>query len=98
MDQGYSPLINTFFNHRIGKLIGMDCNVFQIFDLTQLRSSDGFQEVEATVIYSEFGQCHNIVTNPQTNFVYAVGSRFGNYPNICDGTLTFLLKLKAVYF
>ena len=88
--------MNTFSNHRIDKLIGSD--IFQIFDLTQLRTSDGFQEVEATVIYSEFGQCHNIVANPQTNFVYAVGSRFGNYPNICDGTLTSLLKWKASFF
>ena len=59
----------------------------QIYDLTQLRDSDGFQEVEATATYSEFGNCHNIVSNPETNFVYGVGATSGNYPNLCRGAL-----------
>ena len=61
--------------------------LLKIFDLTQLRSSDGFQVVEATTIYNEFGNCLNVVANPQTNFVYAVGATSGNYPNICGGII-----------
>ena len=59
--------------------------VLQIIDLTQLRSSDGFQEVEATAIYSGFGQCLNLAANSQTNFVYGLGATSGDYPNNCGG-------------
>ena len=61
--------------------------LLKIFDLTQLRSGDGFQVVEATAIHNEFGQCFNVVANPQTNFVYAVGATWGNYSNICGGAI-----------
>ena len=65
----------------------------KIFDLTQPRSSDGFKEVEATVTYNEFGQCLNVVANPQTDFVYGVGATWGNYSNLCGGAF----KIQCAY-
>ncbi len=46
----------------------------QIFDLTELRSVSSPQTFAATAHYSGFGNAHNVVANPDTNFVYAVGT------------------------
>ena len=45
-----------------------------MYDLSLLRDSDGFQVVEPTVLFDEFGSIHNIVGNDETDYVYAVGS------------------------
>ena len=50
-----------------------------------LRDSDGFQVVEATATFEEFGNAHNIVANEDTDFVYVVGAT-QNYPGVtCSG-------------
>ena len=46
----------------------------QIFDLTTLRSSTGFQILEATAEWLEFGNAHNIVANEETGHVFVVGA------------------------
>ena len=48
--------------------------IIQVYDLSLLRDSDGFQVVEPTVLFDGFGSAHNIVGNDDTDFVYAVGS------------------------
>lgn len=57
----------------------------QVFDLSLLRESDGFQEFEATALFENFGNAHNIVANDETDFVYVVGAT-QNYPGYtCSG-------------
>ena len=46
----------------------------QIFDLTRLRNSTGFQILEATAEWLEFGNAHNIVANEETGHVFVVGA------------------------
>ena len=55
--------------------------ILQVYDLNLLRDSDGFQEVEATATFEEFGNAHNIVANEDTDFVYVVGAT-QNYPGV----------------
>ena len=56
----------------------------QVYDLSLLRDSDGFQVVEATAVYENFGNAHNIVANDDTDFVYAVGAT-ANFPGFTCG-------------
>jgi choice-of-anchor B domain-containing protein len=53
----------------------------QVFDLTQLRGLTAAQNFSPEVVYSDFGNAHNIAINEDTGFVYAVGT------NTCDGGL-----------
>ncbi len=47
----------------------------QIFDLTRLRSvANAPATFDADVLYTEFGNAHNIVINEETGFAYAVGT------------------------
>ena len=55
-----------------------------MYDLNLLRDSDGFQEVEATALFENFGNAHNIVANEETDFVYVVGAT-ANYPGFTCG-------------
>ena len=41
-------------------------------------------EVQPDVLYSEFGNAHNIVANEETKMLYVVGATRGNYVT-CDG-------------
>jgi len=59
----------------------------QVFDLTRLRGRQTIGYFEPDAVNNEFGQAHNIVANEDTNFIFVVGSRRGNYPNICAGGL-----------
>ncbi|XP_065834342.1 uncharacterized protein [Oscarella lobularis] len=50
----------------------------QVFDLTQLRDvapGEPAREFTETAHYPEFGNCHNVVGNEDTGFMYCVGSR-----------------------
>ena len=50
----------------------------QVFDLTQLREMTAVSPVRIlsnTAFYDEFGSTHNIVSNEETGFMYAVGTR-----------------------
>ncbi len=47
---------------------------FQVFDLTLLRNSTGFQVFQPTAAKRFFGNAHNIVANDDTDFVYVVGA------------------------
>eukprot|EP00118_Oscarella_pearsei_P024450 m.306099 g.306099 ORF g.306099 m.306099 type:complete len:445 (+) comp40967_c0_seq1:186-1520(+) len=52
----------------------------QVFDLTQLRGLTPLpkgetRELEEKAHYPEFGNCHNIVGNEETGYMYCVGSR-----------------------
>lgn len=60
----------------------------QVFDLTRLRTvkppknpNRRARKLKAKTHYTEFGSAHNIVSNEETGFVYAVGS------NTCKGGL-----------
>jgi len=57
----------------------------QVYDLTRLRGRNSIIEDEPDTVHSGFGQAHNIVANPATNFVYGVGSRVG--AGVCSGGL-----------
>lgn len=47
----------------------------QILDLNELLPLDGFPfNISPTATYTAFGNAHNIVANPETNYVYAVGT------------------------
>lgn len=47
----------------------------QILDLNELLPLDGFPfNISPTLTYSAFGNAHNIVANPETGFLYAVGT------------------------
>jgi len=59
----------------------------QVFDLERLRSMTSFAFVEADVLYSEFGNAHNIVANEETKFLYVVGATQSSYPGSCSGGL-----------
>ena len=62
----------------------MSC-VFQVYDLFHLREMKGGPiEVQPDVLYSEFGNAHNIVANEETKMLYVVGATRGNYVT-CDG-------------
>ena len=62
----------------------------QIFDLTQLRGLTGvgpadMREFSNTAHLDNFGQAHNIASNPAANRVYVIGSRFGSGDGVCTG-------------
>ena len=62
----------------------------QVFDLTQLRGLTGvdaanMREFNKTAYLDNFGQAHNIASNPQNNRVYVIGSEFGNFTGSCSG-------------
>ena len=47
----------------------------QIFNLNDLLPLSGFPfNISPTLTYNAFGNAHNIVSNPETNFLYAVGT------------------------
>lgn len=59
----------------------------QVFDLTKLRDADGDPPVrfEADALYTEVGNAHNIVINPETAYAYIVGSQtFNGGPHFVD--------------
>jgi len=57
----------------------------QVYDLTRLRGRDSLVEDLPDAVHTGFGQAHNIVANPATNFVYGVGSTSGG--GVCSGGL-----------
>ncbi len=58
----------------------------QVFDLTQLRDvANPPKNFDPDVVYSAFGNAHNIVINEDTGFAYAVGtSTFGGGPHFIN--------------
>ena len=64
----YAFIVSEAFDH------GM-----QIFNLNELLPLSGFPfNISPTLTYSAFGNAHNIVSNPETNFLYAVGTNTFN--------------------
>ena len=63
----------------------------QVYDLTQLRNlkppAEGVNILEETTHYPNFGNAHNIVGNPETGFMYAVGCRQGGQFTRCNSGL-----------
>ena len=58
----------------------------QIFDMRRLRGVTRLiADAKPDAHYNGVGQSHNVVANPETKFIYMVGSRKGDY-NHCDGT------------
>ena len=59
----------------------------QVFDLTQLRGleADPTREFTNTAHLDNFGQAHNIASNPENNRVYVIGSRFESGDGVCAG-------------
>ena len=58
---------------------------FQVFDLHRLRGVTTPTTFQPDVHYNGVGNCHNIVSNEETGYIYAVGCSYGSYPNLCDG-------------
>ena len=63
----------------------------QVYDLTQLQNlkppAEGVNILEETTHYPNFGNAHNIVGNPETGFMYAVGCRQGGQFTRCNSGL-----------
>ena len=63
----------------------------QVYDLTQLRNlkppAEGVNILEETTHYPNFGNAHNIVGNPDTGFMYAVGCRQAGQFTPCNSGL-----------
>ena len=62
----------------------------QIFDLTQLRGLTGvgpadMREFTNTAHLDNFGQAHNIASNPAAERVYVIGSRYESGDGVCAG-------------
>ena len=62
----------------------------QVFDLTQLRGlsgvdADNMRVFENTAHLDNFGQSHNIASNPSAERVYVIGSRSGSGDGVCAG-------------
>jgi len=57
----------------------------QIFDLTRLLNAAENTQFDSDVIYKGTGQSHNIVANPDTKYIYIVGSESGR--KTCSGGL-----------
>ena len=59
----------------------------QVFDLRQLRglTADASREFNNTAHLDNFGQAHNIASNPDAERVYVLGSERGNFSSACDG-------------
>ena len=68
----------------IGSEAGM--HGMQILDLTQVLDLSGFPfNITATSNYLGFGNAHNLAANPETNYVYGVGTNtFGGGLHIVD--------------
>lgn len=57
----------------------------QIVDLSQVPTMEPMSELEVTAHYTEFGSAHNVVANPETQFIYGVGTNtFGGGLHIVD--------------
>ena len=61
----------------------------QVFDMHKLRDMDswwGYLEVEGVdyLHYDGVGQSHNVAVNEDTNMLFVVGSRYGNFDH-CSG-------------
>jgi choice-of-anchor B domain-containing protein len=92
---GFIYTATTFSTWRDIKVIGNYAYIvseapdhgLQVFDLTRLRGRTSIEYFEPDAVNNDFGQAHNIVANEDTNFVYVVGSRRGDYPRICAGGL-----------
>ena len=58
----------------------------QILDLNELLPLGGFPfNISPTATYTAFGHAHNIVANPETNYLYAVGTNtFGGGLHVID--------------
>ncbi len=66
-------------------------NGLQVFDLTELRDSDGEPTVfEETARYDGFQQAHNIAINESTGFAYPVGAFDGGNNPVQGSGLVFL--------
>jgi choice-of-anchor B domain-containing protein len=60
----YAYIVSEAFQHGL-----------QIVDLTQLLDLSGFPyNITSTHYYSGFGSAHNVAVNPETNYVYGLGS------------------------
>ncbi len=68
--------------------IGEDSHGLQVFDLTRLRNVENPpQEFQPDTRLEEIGRAHNVVVNPETAFIYAVG---GNRANAFSGGPIFI--------
>jgi choice-of-anchor B domain-containing protein len=57
----------------------------QIFDLTRLRNPTGPLPLAPDALYTGFGNCHTLIINEETGYLYAMGSNtFGGGPHILD--------------
>ena len=75
----------------------------QIVDLTRLRKMNDFRVIQSDVWYPNLSKVHNIVSNEETNFVYAVGSQrrkhYKEHIDNCWGTVLVIIKGRhTVYF
>ncbi|CAH1793540.1 unnamed protein product [Owenia fusiformis] len=50
----------------------------QVFDLTRLRGQTNMGTVSADAHYGQFGNSHNIVSNPESNTIFVVGATNDN--------------------
>ena len=57
----------------------------QVFDLTRLVGVTEPIAFTEDAHYDGVGNCHNIVANEETGYLYAVGCTRGESLNLCDG-------------
>ena len=72
----------------------------QVFDLTQLRGlgADPTREFTNTAHLGNFGQAHNIASNPANNRVYVIGSRDETDlgAGVCEGGYSTNISMKEL--
>ena len=73
-----------------------DGHGMQVFDLTQLRGLAGVGPADMRVFdntahLDNFGQAHNIASNPAAERVYVIGSRYESGDGVCAGGDSFSL-------
>ena len=73
--------IKVFQDHAYIVADGAGAHGMQVFDLTRLRGLTAPQTFSADILYSDFGNAHNIAINEDTGFAFAVGT------NTCGGGL-----------
>ena len=68
------------------------CVLSQVFDLTRLDGVAGPVVFTEDAHYADIGGCHNVISNEETGYIYAVGCITGNYTK-CRGITLVLHNL-----
>ena len=68
----------------------------QVFDLTRLIDITEPVQLIEDFHYDGVSNCHNIVANEETGYLYAVGCTKGDPPLICDGEDPFIMLIHFV--